>query len=50
VLAETVEDLAKKINSITTESLNSFRDNIVYAKEKLLPNNVKPQLEKIVES
>ena len=50
VLADTVEDLAKKINSLTTESLNLYQNNIINAKEMLLPCNVKAHFEEIIES
>ena len=47
-LANSVEELAELINSLTTESVNLYRQNIIRAKRLLLPCNVRKQLEQII--
>ena len=50
MLADSVEELANVINSLTNESMNVYKKNIIKAKELLLPHNVKKQLERIINS
>lgn len=47
-LADSVEELAKVLDSMNIDSLQKYNDNIRGAKEMLLPKNVSKQLKKII--
>lgn len=49
-LADSVEELADIINSLTVDYVNRFKPNVIRTKNLLLPCNVKKQLERIINS
>lgn len=49
-IVDSVEELADVVNSLTYETVNEYKSNLIRAKELLLPRNVKSQLERIINS